>query len=178
MTTITLPVKIVGGHPTIPVKVTNPKTNKSITIPMTLDTGWDVDRIDLKYGNTLGFNPRDSINASTSSPNRQYDTYFGRMTIGTLKPIETLVQISTANVDYNVFGALPMRQFDKFIITRNSAIISDSTTGGGSITGLAAVMKDFGKYVFTGGVPVLAPAQKQAAYVSAYNALPSWKKRI
>jgi gag-polyprotein putative aspartyl protease len=161
LATITVPVKIIGGGPTIPVKVTNPKTNKSLTIPMKLDTGWDTDRIDLKYGNTLGFNPAEAL-----SSNNQYKLYLGTMTIGTLKPITTYIAVSNSNIDTNIFGALPMRQFDKFIISKAGATISDSTTGGGTPQGLVSIMKDFNKYSFTSGYPVLAGA-KQAAFALA-----------
>lgn len=153
---------------------------------MVVDTGWDVDRIDLKYGTQLGFGANNAIGgAAATTKNKEYTMHLARMKIGTLQPILTYLQVSTANTGYNVFGNLPMRQFGSFIITRASVTATDSTTGGGTAAGLLAATKDFLKYTFVGGVPALAntatAAAKQALYVianSRSNSQANWRNRI
>lgn len=176
MVTIRIPITYPSAdRPSIPVKITNPETKKSITISMLLDTGWDMDRVDARHGQTLGYIP---TNAPIKGPD--YNAHFAQMNIGTLKPITTLLCVSTGNPGLNVFGNLPMRQYDRFAITSSSATITDSTTGGGTEQGLLAAMKDFTKYTYVGGVPRLTRSvpQQQSAYARAYYAMPSWKKRI
>ena len=172
MATIKIPVSIVDSRPTIPVTITNPETKKKITLSMTLDTGWEMDNIDLKHGNTLGYNP---ANAIAKGPN--FNMYLTEMTIGSLKPITTYLNVGFANANNNIFGLLPMRQYDNFIITKNTATITDSTTGGGTQEGLVKIMKDYNKYIHTSGVPVLA--KKQALFAaSRSNAGAYWRNRM
>ena len=161
-------------RPTIPVRITNPANKKSITLQLLLDTGWDANRIDEKYGSQLGFST-----SSTLAKASDYNIYLGLITIGNLKPITTYINVSIGNPGYNVFGALPMRQFDRFIISRSHVTATDSSTGAGTPDGLINAVKDWFKYTYVGGVPRLASAtEKQAAFAYA-NSLPAWyRKRI
>lgn len=143
---------------------------------MKIDTGWDVDRIDLKYGTQLGFTTETAVGKFAT-----HTSHFAELTVGTLKPITTELHVSLKDIGYNIFGLLPMRQYDKFIITRSNATITDSTTGGGTLEGYIAARKDFEKYSHISGTPVLVDtAKKQALFASMVrgNSQAYWRSRI
>jgi hypothetical protein len=179
MATVRIPISYpMPDKPTIPVTISPFNApNKKITINLLVDTGWQENRIDLKYGQQLGLDASNAI-AKESGQTK----HLSRMTIGSLKPILTWLNVGTSNTGYNVFGALPMRQYDSFIITRESATITDSTTGGGTEQGLIAARNDWNKYLhgIVGG-PTLAAqrAQKQALFAqSRSNSGAYWRNRI
>jgi hypothetical protein len=73
------------------VKITNPKTNKSITLPMLADTGAQNSQIDgTKYAKPLGINDITTGEEATSTlVTQQYKSYkhFLTIQIGNLQPI-------------------------------------------------------------------------------------------
>ena len=81
----------------------------------------------------------------------------------------------------NVFGALWMRQFNNFIITRSNVTATDSTGDGGTLIGVNKLMSEWQKYIhgIVGG-PQLAAVKKQALFAAANrsNSSAYWRNRM
>lgn len=175
MATEKIPIKIIGGFPQIPVTISN--GNKKVTVNMIVDTGWDGNRLENRYARLLGYTDAD---IKLKSPDK--NLYLATVQIGNLKPlIDTHLYISTPTASApNVFGALWMRQFDSFIITKASVTATDSTTGGNTQKGLLQITKDWNKYLhgIVGG-PMLAATKKQALFAaSRSNSAAYWRNRM
>ena len=131
---------------------------------MIVDTGWQENQLESKYARLLGYTDTDIRIKATGK-----NWYEGEVKIGSLKPLETFVVISSAaGPALNVFGALWMRQFDSFVITKASVTATDSTTGGNTMEGLTRIMADWNKYIhaIVGG-PMLAAQKKQALFAAS-----------
>lgn len=173
MATVKIPVTIIGGHPTIPVTISN--GDKKVTVDMIVDTGWQENNLDGKYARLLGYTATDIRIKATGK-----NWYEAQVKIGSLKPLETFVVISTGP-GLNVLGAMWMRQFDSFVITRSSVTITDSTTGGNTMEGLTKIMADWNKYIHAvvGGPMLAATNKKQALFAaSRSNAGAYWRNRM
>lgn len=174
MSTVKIPITIsADGHPTIPVTISN--GNKKVTVNMIVDTGWEQNHLESKYSRLLGYTAADIL---VKEPNQ--NKYRATVQIGSLKPLTTLLNIATGTVNLNVFGALWMRQFDSFIITKSSVTATDSTTGGNTMKGVAELTKDWYKYVhaIVGG-PMLAATKKQALFAAGRsNSGAYWRNRM
>lgn len=172
MATAKIPVIYqIANRPQIPVTITN--GDKKVTVNMLIDTGWEQNQLESKYARLLGYTAADIL-AKDSSQN----TYEATVKIGNLKPIETILNIATTG-GLNVFGALWMRQYDSFIITRSSVTVTDSTTGG-TMEGVLELTRDWNKYRhgIVGG-PMLAATKKQALFAAMRsNSGAYWRNRM
>lgn len=177
MATVRIPVSYLSPNkPSIPVTISN--GSKQITINMLIDTGWEQNQIESKYARLLGYTPADILSKSSNQ-----NTYEATVKIGSLKPIETILNISTANTGLNVFGALWMRQYDSFVITRSSVTVTDSTIGG-TMEGLLELTRDWNKYLhgIVGGPQLAATTatKKQALFAASNrsNSSAYWRNRM
>ena len=69
MATEKIPITISQLHPMIPVTITNPKSKKSVTINMIIDTGWDMNQVTPQYAAALGYNA--ATDAVLKKPNEK-----------------------------------------------------------------------------------------------------------
>ena len=148
----------------IPVTITNPKSKKSVTINMIVDTGWEMNQVTSQYAAALGYNS--ATDAVLKKPNE--NMYIAQVKIGkSLKPIQTMLNIAITG-GLNVFGALWMRQFNNFIITKGSVTATDSTGDGGTLVGVNKLMANWQQYIhgIVGG-PMLAATNKKQALFAA-----------
>ena len=164
----------IANRPHIPVTITN--GDKKVTVNMLIDTGWEQNQLESKYTRLLGYTATDIRLKGTSQ-----NTYEAEVKIGSLKPIETLLNIATTG-GLNVFGALWMRQYDSFVITRSSVTATDSTTGG-TMEGVLELTKDWSKYLHgvVGGPQLAATTAKKQALFAASNRSNSgayWRNRM
>ena len=120
MATVKIPITVVNGKPLIPVTITH--GDKKVTLNMIVDTGWQDNHLEAKYARLLGYTSADIL---AKLPNE--NKYQATVKVGGLKPIETFLNIAnpTSGVMLNVFGALWMRQYDNFIITRSGVTATD-----------------------------------------------------
>ena len=179
MATAKIPIVYpIANRPHLPVTISN--GDKKVTVNMLLDTGWEDNRLESKYGRLLGYTDTDILIKASDK-----NAYRATVKIGDMKPLDTILYISAPTaVAPNVFGALWMRQFDQFVITRGSVTATDSTTGSNTFGGLLQVQKDWNKYRhgIVGG-PMLAAttntAKKQALFAaSRSNSSAYWRNRM
>lgn len=91
--------------PSIPVKLINPDSGKTVTIGMRIDTGTNISRIHSNYAKQLGLNLKDGekkiINTQTSTADEAYKHEL-TIQIGNLKPIKSKVLLK----DPQIYGLL------------------------------------------------------------------------
>jgi hypothetical protein len=116
----TVPIKYnKDGNIVIPVKFTNPKNNKSVTVDVTPDTGYTFTTLDSKTVRSLG------LDESKDALYRDSEKFVAavKLTVGNITiPTEAVIRTSKGNLSSNTLGITDMHKFNKVTYTKSSMI--------------------------------------------------------